>query len=66
MIDLKLLQKDFDGVSAKLKRKGVSSEILESLKEKFEELNSKLIDSGCHSLKVGKIREYNGNYIEVL
>ena len=38
MIDLKLLQKDFDGVSAKLMRKGVSAELLESLKEKFETL----------------------------
>ncbi|MEA1982633.1 MAG: serine--tRNA ligase [Campylobacterota bacterium] len=38
MIDLKLLQKDFDGVSAKLQRKGVSAEVLDSLKTKFEEL----------------------------
>ena len=38
MIDLKLLQKDFDGVSAKLMRKGVSAELLGSLKEKFETL----------------------------
>jgi seryl-tRNA synthetase len=38
MIDLKLLQKDFDGVSKKLMRKGVSGELLETLKLKFEEL----------------------------
>jgi len=38
MIDLKLLQKDFDGVSKKLMRKGVSAELLENLKAKFEEL----------------------------
>ncbi len=38
MIDLKLLQKDFDGVSEKLMRKGVSSEILDELKTKNEEL----------------------------
>jgi len=38
MIDLKLLQKDFDGTSAKFKRKGVSEEVLESLRAKFEEL----------------------------
>lgn len=38
MIDLKLLQKDFETVSAKLTRKGVSSELLASLKEKFEDL----------------------------
>ncbi len=38
MIDLKLLQKDFESVSAKLTRKGVSAELLTSLKEKFEAL----------------------------
>ena len=38
MIDLKLLQKDFEGVSAKLTRKGVSGELLTSLKQKFETL----------------------------
>jgi seryl-tRNA synthetase len=38
MIDLKLLQKDFDGISAKLMRKGVSTELLEDLKAKFETL----------------------------
>ncbi len=40
MINLKLLQKDFDGVSAKLTRKGVSSELLSTLKEKFEVLKT--------------------------
>ncbi len=38
MIDLKLLQKDFDGISAKLKRKGVDEKLLEKVKIKFEEL----------------------------
>ena len=38
MIDLKLLQKDFEGVSAKLTRKGVSAALLTTLKEKFESL----------------------------
>ena len=38
MIDLKLLQKDFDTISAKLKRKGVSEELLAELKERFEVL----------------------------
>ena len=38
MIDLKLLQKDFDGVSAKLIRKGVDLSLLEKLKTKNEEL----------------------------
>ncbi|DAB27754.1 MAG: serine--tRNA ligase [Sulfurimonas sp. RIFOXYD12_FULL_33_39] len=38
MIDLKLLQKDFQSVSAKLIRKGVSAELIEELKRKNEEL----------------------------
>jgi seryl-tRNA synthetase len=38
MIDLKLLQKDFDGISNKLMRKGVDEKILEKVKIKFEEL----------------------------
>lgn len=38
MIDLKLLQKDFDGVSAKLIRKGVDLTLLENLKKKNEAL----------------------------
>ncbi|MDD5399843.1 MAG: serine--tRNA ligase [Sulfurimonas sp.] len=38
MIDLKLLQKDFQSVSDKLIRKGVSVELLDSLKRKNEEL----------------------------
>jgi seryl-tRNA synthetase len=40
MIDLKLLQKDFETVSKKLKRKGVSEELLAELKAKFEELKA--------------------------
>lgn len=38
MIDLKLLQKDFDIVSAKLMRKGVDATLIENLKMKNEEL----------------------------
>lgn len=38
MIDLKLLQKDFESVSKKLQRKGVEIALLESLKLKNEEL----------------------------
>ncbi len=38
MIDLKLLQKDFESVSAKLMRKGVDAALLEQVKQKFEEL----------------------------
>ncbi|PKN13948.1 MAG: serine--tRNA ligase, partial [Deltaproteobacteria bacterium HGW-Deltaproteobacteria-24] len=32
MVDIKLLQKDYDSVAAKLQRKGVEEEILASLK----------------------------------
>ena len=38
MIDLKLLQKDFEGISKKLERKGVDAKLLEKVKIKFEEL----------------------------
>ena len=38
MIDLKLLQKDFEGVSAKLMRKGVDANIIQDLKTKNTEL----------------------------
>ncbi|MGB5965857.1 MAG: serine--tRNA ligase [Sulfurimonadaceae bacterium] len=38
MIDLKLLQKDFDHVSSQLQRKGVTLEIIESVKAKNEAL----------------------------
>ncbi len=38
MIDLKLLQKDFDTVKEKLETKGVSQEILSELKKRYEEL----------------------------
>jgi seryl-tRNA synthetase len=38
MIDLKLLQKDFDGVKRKLLRKGVDEKLLEKLRIKNEEL----------------------------
>jgi len=38
MIDLKLLQKDFDLVSSQLQRKGVTLETIESIKEKNEAL----------------------------
>ncbi|SFV75825.1 Seryl-tRNA synthetase [hydrothermal vent metagenome] len=38
MIDLKLLQKDFENMSAKLARKGVDTELLAELKKRNEEL----------------------------
>jgi len=38
MIDLKLLQKDFEGMRVKLMRKGVDSQLLEKLKEQNEEV----------------------------
>jgi len=44
MIDLKLLQKDFDGISKKLMRKGVDEKLLEKVKIKFEELKEAKIN----------------------
>lgn len=44
MIDLKLLQKDFENVSAKLMRKGVSAELIEDLKRKNEELKAAKVE----------------------
>ncbi|HEY9203823.1 MAG TPA: serine--tRNA ligase [Sulfurimonas sp.] len=44
MIDLKLLQKDFQGVSDKLVRKGVDVSLLDSLKRKNEELKAAKAD----------------------
>ncbi len=44
MIDLKLLQKDFGGVSAKLMRKGVDVKLLDELKKKNEELKAAKAD----------------------
>jgi seryl-tRNA synthetase len=41
MIDIKLLQKDFDLVSKSLEKKGVSLELLSSLKDKAEEVKNK-------------------------
>ena len=38
MIDLKLLQKDFEGISVRLKRKGVDVTLIENLKNKNDEL----------------------------
>ena len=49
MIDLKLLQKDFDGISAKLWRKNVEQELLNALKLKNEEL--KKAKSGFETLQ---------------
>ncbi|MCF6339388.1 MAG: serine--tRNA ligase [Sulfurimonas sp.] len=52
MIDLKLLQKDFDGVSAKLIRKGVDANLIEELKTKNKEL--KKAKSGFEALQAAQ------------
>jgi len=44
MIDLKLLQKDFDTLRTKLMRKGVGASLLEDLKAKNEELKVAKVD----------------------
>jgi len=52
MIDLKLLQKDFDTVSKKLMRKGVSSELIAQLKKKNDEL--KVAKQGFEALQANQ------------
>ena len=49
MIDLKLLQKDFDEVSRKLARKGVDTSLMENLRTKNEEL--KLVKAAYETLQ---------------
>lgn len=44
MIDLKLLQKNFDEVSAKLQKKGVDAELIATLKAKNDELKAAKVD----------------------
>lgn len=44
MIDLKLLQKDFQNISEKLAKKGVDTELLEKLRRKNEELKAAKVD----------------------
>jgi len=41
MIDIKLLQKDFDSIASKLEKKGVTKESLETLKVQVEDAKSK-------------------------
>jgi seryl-tRNA synthetase len=52
MINLKLLQKDFDGVSAKLARKGVDAELIEKLKTKNGEL--KIVKANFETLQAAQ------------
>ncbi len=62
MIDLKLLQKDFDGTSKKLMRKGVSQELLNELKEKNEEVKkAKLSFETLQALQNSMSKEF-GQY----
>ncbi|MBD3823105.1 MAG: serine--tRNA ligase [Epsilonproteobacteria bacterium] len=44
MIDLKLLQKNFDEVSTKLQKKGVDAELIATLKAKNDELKAAKVD----------------------
>ena len=46
MIDLKLLQKDFDATAASLKRKNVDSELINSLKTLSETLKNTKLEIG--------------------
>ena len=57
MIDLKLLQKDFDTLSTKLARKGVDASLMQNLQTKNEELNGKEIKNKKKKRKKRKKKE---------
>ena len=62
MLDLKLLQKDFDNVAEKLQHKGVETKILQELKIKSEELkNAKTAYETLQALQNSMSKEF-GQY----
>ena len=62
MIDIKLLQKDFDNVANALKRKGVSEEILDNLKSISENAKLKRQDMEDVTAKQNKLSKEFGRY----
>ncbi len=62
MIDLKLLQKDFDGVSSALMRKKVSRETIESLKEKNETLKKAKVNFESAQAEQNAMSKMFGQY----
>jgi len=62
MIDIKLLQKDFDNVAAALKRKGVAQEILDNLKSISENAKLKRQDMENVTAEQNKLSKEFGRY----
>lgn len=62
MIDIKLLQKDFDNVANALKRKGVAQEILDNLKSISENAKQKRQDMENVTAEQNKLSKEFGRY----
>ena len=62
MIDIKLLQKDFDTVSVALEKKGVTTETLESLKVQVEDAKSKRKDMESTQAEQKVLSQQFGSY----
>ncbi len=62
MIDIKLLQKDFDNISKKLEKKGVLSTTLESLKTQVEDAKSKRKDMEATQAQQKQLSQQFGKY----
>jgi len=62
MIDIKLLQKDFDLVSSALQKKGVTQEVLSSLKEKVEEAKEKRKEMEASQATQKQLSQQFGSY----
>jgi len=62
MIDIKLLQKDFENIANALKRKGVSQEILDNLKSISENAKQKRQDMETVTAQQNKLSKEFGRY----
>ena len=62
MIDIKLLQKDFDTMASALKRKGVAQEILDNLKSISENAKQKRQDMENVTAEQNKLSREFGRY----
>ncbi len=62
MIDIKLLQKDFENVAAALKRKGVAQEILDNLKSISEDAKQKRQEMENVTAEQNKLSKEFGRY----
>ncbi len=62
MIDIKLLQKDFDSMSKALEKKGVTQEILASLKKQVEQAKEKRKEMEASQATQKKLSQQFGSY----